>query len=89
MRKKQLALVETINNYFGVDAAYFDVDAFTLAKQIMEDGWTKPVRCKNCKYFVQNEPYDPCECMKWTVKWGVAYVNPDDFCSYGERREGE
>ena len=44
------------------------------------------VRCKDCKHFVQNEPYDPCECMKWTVKWGVAYVNPDDFCSYGERK---
>ena len=47
------------------------------------------VRCKDCKHFVQNEPYDPCECMKWTVRWGVAYVNPNDFCSYGERREGE
>ena len=44
------------------------------------------VRCKDCKHFVQNEPYDPCECMKWTVKWGVAYVNPDDFCSYGKRK---
>jgi hypothetical protein len=41
MRKKQLELVEAINNYFGVDAAYFDVDAFTLAKHIMEAGWTK------------------------------------------------
>jgi hypothetical protein len=45
------------------------------------------VRCKDCKHFVQSEPYDPCECMKWTVKWGVAYVNPDDFCSYGERKK--
>lgn len=44
------------------------------------------VRCKDCKHFVQSEPYDPCECMKWTVKWGVAYTQPDDFCSYGERR---
>ena len=47
------------------------------------------VRCKDCEHFVQNEPYDPCECMKWTVRWGVAYTNPNDFCSYGERREGE
>ena len=44
------------------------------------------VRCQDCKHFVQSEPYDPCECMKWTVKWGVAYVNPNGFCSYGERR---
>jgi hypothetical protein len=40
-REKQLELVEVINSYFGVDAAYFDVDAFTLARRIMEAGWTK------------------------------------------------
>jgi hypothetical protein len=45
------------------------------------------VRCKDCKHFVQSEPYDPCECMKWTVKWGVAYTSPDGFCSYGEKRD--
>ena len=49
--------------------------------------YVEVVRCKDCKHFVQNEPYDPCECMKWTVKWGVANVNPDDFCSYGERKD--
>ena len=54
-----------------------------------KDAFVEVVRCKDCKHFVQSEPYDPCECMKWTVKWGVAYVNPDDFCSYGERREGK
>jgi hypothetical protein len=47
------------------------------------------VRCKDCKHFVQSEPYDPCECMKWTIKWGVAYTQPNGFCSYGEGREGE
>ena len=47
------------------------------------------VRCKDCKHFVQSEPYDPCECMKWTVKWGVAYTQPDAFCSYGERRSDD
>lgn len=47
------------------------------------------VRCKDCKHFVQSEPYDPCECMKWAVKWGVAYTSPDDFCSYGEKRDEE
>lgn len=32
------------------------------------------VRCKDCKYFVQGEPYDPCECMKWIAKFAVAYT---------------
>ena len=85
MRKKQLELVETINNYFGVDAAYFDVDAFTLAKQIIEAGWTKPVRCKDCKHFIQEEH----GCNHFGYYSHTPWVDEVDFCSYGERREGE
>jgi len=47
------------------------------------------VRCKDCKYFVQTEPYDPDECMKWMVKWGVAYTDPDGYCHKGERKDNE
>ena len=45
------------------------------------------VRCKDCKYFVQGEPYDPCECMKWMVKFGVAYTTPDGYCHKAERKD--
>ena len=46
------------------------------------------VRCKGCKYFVQGEPYDPCECMKWMVKFGVAYTTPPDgYCHKAERKD--
>ena len=45
------------------------------------------VRCKDCKYFVQGEPYDPCECMKWKVKFGVAYTEPDGYCHKAERKD--
>ena len=44
-------------------------------------------RCKDCKHFVQGEPYDPCECMKWTVKFGVAYTTPDGYCHKVERKD--
>ena len=44
------------------------------------------VRCKDCKGFVQGEPYDPCECMKWMVKFGVAYTTPDGYCHKAERK---
>lgn len=47
------------------------------------------VRCKDCKHFVQGEPYDPCECMKWKVKFGVAYTTPDGYCHKAERKENE
>jgi hypothetical protein len=39
--EKMIELAEVIDSYFGCDAAYFDVDKFTLAKRIMEAGWTK------------------------------------------------
>lgn len=45
------------------------------------------VRCKDCKYFVQGEPYDPCECRKWMVKFGVAYTTPDGYCHKAERKD--
>ena len=46
------------------------------------------VRCKDCKYYKQN-PWIKEEnmmCMCWR-NWLA--TDPDDFCSYGERREGE
>ena len=45
------------------------------------------VRCKDCKHFVQGEPYDPCECMRWKVKWGAVYTTPDGYCHKGERKD--
>ena len=45
------------------------------------------VRCKDCKHFVQGEHYDPCECMKWKVKWGAVYTTPDGYCHKGERKD--
>jgi hypothetical protein len=45
------------------------------------------VRCKDCKHFIQGEPYDPCECMKWKVKWGAVYTTPDGYCHKGERKD--
>lgn len=45
------------------------------------------VRCKNCRFSAQHDPYDPMECMKWTTKWGVAYTTPDGHCHKGERKK--
>ena len=47
------------------------------------------VRCKDCRHFVQGEPYDPCECMKWKVKFGVAYTEPDGYCHKAERKDND
>ena len=44
------------------------------------------VRCKDCKYFTQDKIAD--EIMDRCVYFGgMVSIAPDDFCSYGERRE--
>lgn len=41
------------------------------------------VRCKDCKNFRRNDENDPyCADRR-----GLSDPEPDDFCSYGERRE--
>ena len=59
-------------------------DAVKMAKEALEE---EPVKCRDCKY---------CDCGVTedgsNVFWkclGVHYggVNPDDYCSYGERKE--
>lgn len=46
------------------------------------------VRCKDCGYWMKDDPSDDVGyCINPD---GLDnYAKPDDFCSYGERREGE
>ena len=44
------------------------------------------VRCKDCKRFVDNREAFVTYCKR---ELKDLYVKPNDFCSYGERREGE
>lgn len=39
------------------------------------------VRCKNCKHFMFSDMYGECS------RAHLGIVRPDDFCSYGERKE--
>lgn len=52
------------------------------------------VRCKDCKYYNWGELLAPnkfCFRLKHPIENRVIGYNfaPDDFCSYGERKEGE
>ena len=42
------------------------------------------VRCKDCKYYYYSAYAMRCVCDFDNKEW-----DKDDFCSYGERREGE
>ena len=52
-----------------------------IAEQPIADV-AKVVRCKDCKYY--RKMYKLCSCR--SDKFNV-YLNDNDFCSYGERRE--
>lgn len=45
------------------------------------------IRCKDCRHFIEGEPYDPCECMKWKNKYGVTYTTPEGYCHKAERKD--
>ena len=62
-----------------VDDAIDDVDGFA-------DNSIDIVRCKKCIDFVYDEQYKCYGCANDNGLMGE--INPDDFCSYGER-EGE
>jgi hypothetical protein len=48
--------------------------------------YAEVVRCKDCKYYKKNQ-YDP-EGSMWCKCWcDWLPTEPDDFCSYGEKRE--
>lgn len=84
MRKSDLIeYVRTLEHNYNVGATFLE----NQAKYIESLEMVQVVRCKDCKYFVQGEPYDPCECMKWMVKFGVAYTTPDGYCHKAERKD--
>lgn len=56
-----------------------------VQKQPAEDV-VEVVRCKDCKYWQDNNGGYPHEECKWSEN---ETPDLDDFCSYGERKEGD
>lgn len=44
---------------------------------------TEVVRCKDCKHLMFSDMYGECS------QASMGIVRPDDFCSYGERKDKE
>ena len=55
-----------------------------LADQLMANGVTIPVRCKDCNHYTErkNNAYNGHFCDRI-----IEFVQPNDFCSYGERKD--
>ena len=83
------ALFETLDTTPWYDNADRDEIALPLVDDAPTVDAVEVVRCKDCKYFVQGELYDPCECMRWIAKFAVAYTEPDGYCHKGGRKADE
>lgn len=59
--------------------------ARSTADLLIENDFLPVVRCKDCKHYEIHKPkvLENCERNGYIIP-----MKPDDFCSYGERKEG-
>ena len=55
--------------------------ARSTADLLIENDFLPVVRCKDCKHLMFSDCYGECG------KGHMSIVSPDDFCSYGERKD--
>ena len=59
------------------------VPGFREKIEDMEKNMAEVVRCKDCRYWVENRGDSFCASHDGLF----AHTKPDDFCSYGERKD--
>ena len=76
-------LIELLTEYYGVDPAYYGIEAQHLADHLAANGVTFPVRCKDCK-----KRYKPNECPMCILVYGEQhdFTQENGYCDRGERR---
>ena len=71
-------LAELLTEFYGCDPMYYDIDA------------VKVVRCKDCKHYKpQNKSAHWENRANYCGRIVTIKPQPYDFCSYGERKEGD
>ena len=77
----------TTDNEIGVFPIRIGFDAI---KGVIDEAPTidavEVVRCKDCKWYISQEPYDNCGKCTYRMR-EFLYCREGDFCSYGKRRE--
>ena len=89
MRKVDLIeYIRTLEHNYNVAVSFNE----NQAKYIESLGFKGVVRCENCRDCEMCYPekqLDREATQAWLCKRYKRFTKPDDFCSYGERREGE
>ena len=82
-------LIETINDFFGCDSAYFGICTLDFANHLVDRNIAEVIHCVDCKYFhMPTDEFDYCHCVhgQWDNDNGWAReIHPKDFCSYAEK----
>lgn len=76
--EKMPAYFESGDIRYGIIVAIDIVKKQTPAADVVE-----VVHCKDCKYLMFSDCYGECS------KGYMGIVSPDDYCSRGERKDGE
>ena len=93
IKEKEDAIILEVKRSLGVDIdrsellAALQYDRFQYDKGYADgkaDAEAALVRCKDCKHFIKEE--HGCDHHGY---YYPVHVKDDDFCSYGERRDGE
>ena len=84
-REKLIELLETVvsPNELLCDGEVI-VSTSRVADHLIANDVVPVVRCKDCKHYYYSAYAMRCVCDFDNKEWGK-----DDFCSYGERREGD
>ena len=80
-------IVRALKTYYADLQCYLYKSEIDLIIQALQEKAEreKMVRCKNCKYlYIKDFVYGTCNNSK-----GISgIIQPDDFCSYGQLKEG-
>ncbi len=68
---------------YGTKAVHYSANAIDLAPTIDA---VSAVRCKRCRHAKWSEKNKAYYCQR---RWAMHKVRERDFCSYGERKDGE
>ena len=94
LKQEAIATIENIAQYMDEDELLHHSRPLALAYlALTEDASVPVVRCKDCKHY-RNHPNGLCYLHTEPKTNARGYsgnavcVEPEDFCSYGERKDG-
>lgn len=88
-RQKLINAIPIVNEDKQISLYGAVADFIVIASSIPTADVVEVVRCKDCKFFGKNRPYrDNKLPFAFCDKFHHNITTDDDFCSYGERKEG-